>query len=299
MKQMMIKMTTPNPATQPQVTKKLHNLLYGTLLFIIFVISFALTAGTVKADDENPDSGDVGIDEKLGDTVPLNDISFFDEYGKPVTLNQVVDGKPTVISIVYYRCPGLCSPLLTGLADVVDLVDLEPGEDFNVLTISMDHTEDYIMANEKKKNYFNTMERKMSESSWRFLTSDSVNAYKITDALGWKFQKQGNDFMHGAALMVISPKGKLVRYLYGTDYLPFDFKMAVTEASEGKVGTTIAKIMQICFSYDPEGRKYVLDITRVSGGIILFLLFIFATVFLVKKKKKDSKTITEDIKENG
>ena len=279
---------------QPKIRISLRK----TFLIFVHLFLFAVIAYPVHAEDEPKP---IGIDEKLGETVPM-DLTFYDEYGKTITLGELIDGKPTIISIVYYRCPGLCSPLLVGLADVVDKVDLEPGKDFNVLTFSMDPREDYLLAAEKKKNYLHSMTREMPETSWRFLTGDSVNANRITEVVGWNYEKQGDDFMHGASIVVVSPEGKIARYLYGTEYLAFDLKMAIIEASEGKVGPTISKLMQICFSYDPEGRGYVLDVTRISGGIVIFLIGVFAVIFLVKKKKSPETNNVKEInkeQENG
>jgi protein SCO1 len=246
----------------------------------------------IFADEPSP--SDVGIDEKLGETVP-SDITFFDEYGKPVTMGQLLNGKPTVVAMVYYRCPGICSPLMNGVADVVDKVDLTAGKEYNVITISFDPSEDYILANDKKKNYLASMTNPIEENGWRFLTSDSANIARICNALGWKYLKQGNDYAHGAAIMVLSPDGKIARYLYGIDYNPFDFKMALTEASEGRTGATISKLMKLCFSYDPVGRTYVLDVTRVSGAVMLLLLGIFIVFFIIRKKKKVNRIDSGDI----
>lgn len=276
---------------QPEIKtrEKIGFLVVLSLLLFLFI-------SPATGQETPPTPQEVGIDEKLGETLPM-DMIFYDEYGKAVTLGEMVGGKPTVISIVYYRCPGLCSPLLSGLADVVDKVDLEPGDDFNVITISMDHTEDYHLASEKKKNYLAAVTRPMDFNDWRFLTADSVNSKRITDAVGWNYQKQGKDFLHGAALTMVSPEGKIVRYLFGTDYNVFDFKMATIEASEGRIGATIAKVMQICYSYDPEGRSYTLNVTRISGSIVILLLGVFSVVFLVKKKKKSVEINKEE--QNG
>lgn len=253
----------------------------AVLFFLIF---------SVPIFSQTPEPPDVGVDEKLGEYVPL-DIKFYDEYGKTIDLAELVKGKPTIISLVYYRCPGICSPLMSGLGTVLDEIDLETGKDFNTLTISFDPGEDYILAAEKKKNYFATFrKRAVSENSWRFLTADSINVKKITEAVGFKYIKQDNDFVHSGVLTVISPDGKITRYLYGIDFLPFDVKMALIEASQGKVGTTISKIVKLCYSYDPDGRRYTLNITRVAGASILFVISIFAVaLFITKKKKNKSK----------
>lgn len=263
--------------------------LYKFLFYILFLF---VSINFVLADEPSP--SDVGVVEKLGEVVP-SDITFFDEYGKPVTMGQLQNGKPTVVAMVYYRCPGICSPLMNGVAEVVDMVDLIPGKDYNVVTISFDPSEDYILANDKKRNYLASMNNPIDENAWRFLTSDSTNIARISNALGWKYVKQGNDYAHGAAIMVLSPDGKIARYLYGIEYNPFDFKMALTEASQGRTGATIAKLMQLCYSYDPVGRTYVLDVTRISGAVILFLLGIFILVFIIRKKKKDNRVDSGNI----
>lgn len=252
------------------------NIICLLLLVTIFTV-------TVKADESKPKQ-EVGIDEKTGQNVPL-DIALFDETGQPHFLKEFINGKPTIISLIYFRCPGICSPLTNGLATAVDQMDLEPGKDYNVLSVSFEPKEDYLMASEKKQNYFNTMTRKMDPNGWRFLTSDSANVYKLSDALGFYFKKENNDYSHGAAIMIVSPDGKITRYLFGTDFNPFDLKLALLEASEGRTGTSIAKIVKFCFSYNPESRKYVLNVTRVAGGGILLVLIIFSSILFFKKKK--------------
>jgi len=266
---------------------KFKNLSFKYCIFLLSFILTALISPVFTYADDKPNI-EVGIDEKLGEFVPL-DIPFYDEYGKTIQLKDIVNGKPTIIAIVYYRCPGICSPLLAGLAEVIDELDLEPIQDFNVMTVSFDHREGYIMASEKKKNYYSSMKKKIPFEAWRFLTADSINVVRLTDAVGWRFIPQGNDFMHGAAIIVISPEGKIARYLYGTEFLPFDTKMALVEASEGRVGSTITKVMEFCFSYDPEGRGYALNITRITGAGVIFFIIVFVAFISIKKKSKKSK----------
>ena len=251
---------------------------------LILVIIFLLIPFVTFAGDDKPSP--VGIDEKYGQVVP-GDITLFDEHGKTVQLGELINNKPAIITMVYYQCPGICSPLLTGLAHTIDKLDLIPGKDYTILTISFNTKEDYIMAAEKKDNYFRTMKIKtLAEGDWRFLTGDSINIARLTDAIGFRYLKDGSDFIHPAVITVISPGAKITRYLYGTDFLPFDLKMALVEASEGKTGSTISKVVSLCYSYDAQGRKYVLNVTRIAGGGILFMLTVFAIVLVVSKKKK-------------
>ena len=252
----------------------LFKILPALLLLLVFNSGF-------RADDTS--KSELGIDEKLGQTIPL-ELNFIDEYGKPVSLRSLFT-KPTILTLVYYRCPGICSPLLSGVSLMVERMDLEPGKDYNLVTISFNPKEDYIMASEKRKNYTGNMKKKIPEASWHFLTGDSASIAKITDAIGFRYQPQGVDYMHGAVITVLSHDGKIARYLYGVDFLPLDVKLALTEASEGRTGPTINKLLKMCYSYDPAGRKYVLDFTRIAGGGMLLVLIGFVLILTLKKKK--------------
>ena len=256
-------------------------------IFFIILIS-AFLSGTSSAQEDNQPKPEIGIYERLGENIPDN-IILTNEYGQQVNLKTMVT-KPTIISFVYFRCPGICTPLLNGIVKTVDMSDIEPGSDYNLITISFDPTEDYKLASDKKENYLNQLERKIPVDSWRFLSGDSINIMKITDALGFKYQKKDNDYIHSAAIMVLSPEGKIVRYLYGTEFLPFDFKMALTEAQEGKAVPSISKIVKMCFSYDPDGRKYVLNVTRIVGAGMILMLGFFVVLLNRKKKKNNNNT---------
>lgn len=250
----------------------------------IFLISLFLLLASVYAEEEK--KSPVGIDEKPGAIVP-GDITLFDETGKPVKLSDLTNGKPVILTLVYYKCPGICSPLLTELAHIVDKLDLQIGREYEIITISFNTAEDYIMAAEKKKNYFSLLKiKKAGDSDWRFLTADSINVAKITDAVGFRYIQQGDDFVHSGALTILSPERKITRYLYGTEFLAFDVKMALMEAAEGKIGSPISKITKLCYSFDAEGRKYVLNVTRIAGGGTLLLLMVFAVFLFARRKKK-------------
>lgn len=255
---------------------------------ILFTLLFsAVVLCSLKADDKK--DSPVGVDEKLGETIPL-DLTFMDEYGKPVSLRSLIN-KPTLLTLVYYRCPGICSPLLNGVTSVVDKLDLQPGKDYNLVTISFNPKEDYLLASEKKNNYLAGLKKQIPQDGWRFLTGDSATIAKITDAVGFRYQRNGEDFVHGAVVTTLSPKGQIARYLYGTDFLPLDVKLALTEASEGRTGPTINKLLKLCYSYDPDARKYVLNVTRIAGGGILLVIVGFVLMLTLKKKKNNKNNL--------
>ncbi|HAB52467.1 MAG: hypothetical protein A2315_05735 [Ignavibacteria bacterium RIFOXYB2_FULL_35_12] len=234
---------------------------------------------------------EIGVVENLGSYVPL-DTELIDENGNKFLLKNNLD-KPVVINFVYYECPGICSPLLTELASVIGKADLVAGVDYNVFTISMDASEDYNLATSKKQNYLKMMKKQIDPNSWRFLTGDSLSVRRLSDAIGFYYKKEGDEFIHSAALMFIASNGKICRYLYPDftrrdefSILPFDFKMAVLEASEGTPTPTIAKVMKFCFSYDPEGKTYVFNLLKVFGGGILLLTVILVVYLSVKPRKE-------------
>lgn len=243
-------------------------------LIIILLISFSLFAQKKI---------EVGIDEKLGNTLPL-DLTFQTSEGKTVALKDIIN-KPTLIALVYYECPGICNPMQNELAWTIDKLQLEPGKDFQVISISFDHKETPAIAAKWKKNYLMTIKRKFDPNSWLFLTGDSLNILKLTEACGFYFKPAEKQFVHAATLVTVSPQGKISRYLFGTDFNPFDVKMALLEAESGKTNPTISKVLQYCFSYDPKGRQYTLNVTRIVGTVMLLGIGIFLGVLVLKKKK--------------
>jgi len=263
----------------------------GMLLLLGVVSLSGLATGGEMAQSASGET-EIGIDQKLGAMVPL-DVELLDESGESVTLKQLVGDKPFVLTLVYYRCPGICSPLLGGVAEVVDRIDLQPGEDFHVITVSFDPTEAPQLAKEKKANYLEAVQREMPEDAWRFLTGPQESIDRITRAVGFRYQKRENDFIHSAAVMAISPEGKVTRYLFGITYLPFDLKMALVEASQGRVGPTINKVLLYCFGYDPQGRSYALNILRVAGTLttmvgLAFLTFLLITTRMIRRQSEGS-----------
>jgi protein SCO1/2 len=255
----------------------------------LFLLTLSLNSpaqtSTQKPFNDLTKDPEIGIVEHLDEFLPT-DIYLVDENNQRVILTDLID-KPTIINWVYYRCPGICSPLMEGLANVMNASDLVPGVDYQVLTISFDPTETIDLGIRKKNNYLNLVEKRDEiAKGWKFFTSDSASIVKGTNATGFKYKKTGNDFLHAASVTVVSPKGKITRYMNGIYFLPFDFKMAIIESSKGLSAPTINKIMQFCFSYDPVGQGYVLNVTKISGILILVIALIFFLVLIFKPKRK-------------
>jgi protein SCO1/2 len=252
--------------------------------FSILACALALLTGlAVPAQAPAAPAADVGIDQKLGAQVPM-DLVLNDENGKPVPLRSLID-KPTVLTLNYFSCAGICTPLLNGVVDVLNQVKAQPGQDFQVLTVSFDPKDTPEIALQKQTNYLHQIKRPISPAAWRFLTGSASNTKALCDAVGFKFKAQGDGFIHAGAIMLLSPSGKLTRYIYGVTFQPADLQMAVTEAAHGETRPTINQWLQFCFSYDPEGRGYVFSVTRVAATVTLLLAAGFVALLIFKRKR--------------
>jgi protein SCO1/2 len=232
------------------------------------------------------DASGVGITPMLGHRVPL-DLTFRDESGRAVKLEELIH-TPVILALVYLHCPNVCSFLLQNLADVLNQMPAEPGRDYVALSVSFDETETPALAQEKKKLFLKMIDRPFPAGAWRFLTGDRENIEELTDAVGFHFKRQGEDFLHPVAVIVLSSEGKVTRYLYGPDLLPFDLKMALVEASHGTIGPAISKVVQFCFSFDPKGHKLVFNALKVTGTVTLFFAAAFIVFLFFKGRKRPS-----------
>ncbi len=255
-----------------------------SLLFIIPII-FPLAPHAHQEIHKEP--GGIGIEERLAQTVPL-DLIFRDEEGRLVSIGQLIN-TPIILALVYYSCPDVCSFLLSNLAGVINKVSAEPGKEYRIIAISFDETETPELAFEKKGLYLKMIERPFPEDAWRFLTGDYENIHRLTESVGFRFRREGKVFQHPVSLVILSSEGKITRYIYGIDFLPFDLKMALLESSEGRIGPTINKVLRFCFSYDPKGRRYVFNTLKVTGVVTLVFAFAFILFLVFKGRKRRRK----------
>jgi len=220
----------------------------------------------------------VGVDEHLGAKIPL-DVTFRDETGRTVRLGDLITG-PTIILPVYYSCTNVCNYLQGGLARVLPSVKYRPATDYRVISLSFNESETPELAARIKHMYLTSMDVPFPGDGWRFLTGDAANIQRLTAAAGYHYQRRGRDFIHPVTSLVVARDGTIVRYLYGTTFLAKDVTLALLEAREGRVGASVRKVVEFCFSYDPTGKTYVFNLMRVSatavilcaGGYLAFLL---------------------------
>lgn len=232
-----------------------------------------------------------GIGEKLGDTVPL-DLTFINEQAKQVTLRELMDGKPTLLTLNYYRCAGVCSPQLEELAATLSKVQLAENLDYKVITVGFAEDENISLAITKKKNIISSMTRPYVQDAWQFVLGENNSSGKLAQSVGFKYKamKMENGdlgYIHGASVVMISPNGKITGYLNGINQLPADITMAIKEASEGRIRHSIPRNnAPFCFTERPEAGSIVNNITRIAGVLSVIALLVLFFFFLRKNRKK-------------
>ncbi|SOB59308.1 Copper insertion protein [Pseudodesulfovibrio profundus] len=232
---------------------------------------------------------EVGIEEKLGSI--LADVNFVDSQGNNVNLRELTKDIPTIMIPIYYRCPDVCNMLQGSFAEILPDVALKPGQEIQVVSISFDPRENRKDAARAKRTYIAATQGGYPAEHWSFLSAEgdvqSVN--KWLHSIGYTVKREGGLYAHPVAVVAIAPGGKVVRYLYGSSFLPFDITMAGAEAATGKEGLSIKRMLSFCYNYDPEGRRYVFSILRVSGFAIFGFIGIFILYLVLSGRKHKGK----------
>lgn len=244
-----------------------------------------------------PDFQKVKVVEHLGEAIP-QDLSFVDSNGKPFTLQDAFHhGKPVVLTLVYYDCPSLCRPLMDGLVKSLKATGLALGKDYDAVTVSFDPRETSALAAQNKARLLPAIGAADTDPHWIFATGQQAQIQRLADAVGfgYTYVGQSKQYAHDAVIFVLSPDARLMRYLYGIEFVPQDVKFALIEASHGRVGTTLDRLVLQCFQFDPTSHRYALFATTfVKAGAVL-TLFTLATLLTILwrqevKKKRGAAT---------
>jgi protein SCO1 len=211
---------------------------------------------------------DVGIEQHMGEQVPL-DVPFNDEQGRTVTLRQYT-GKPVILALVYYQCPGLCDLVLNGIVRSTRELKFNAGDEYQVIAVSFDARENYPLARDKKQSYMKDYGRAGAQQGWHFLTGSDGSSRLLADTVGFHFTYDpvSNQFAHPSAIMILTPEGRVARYFYGIDYPVRDVKLGLIDASGGRIGSPIDAVQLFCFHYDPANGKYgllIVNVLRLAG----------------------------------
>lgn len=253
----------------------------GTLVVAVTMSSLALAQGVFSGPrgTTNPPPDilkHVGIEQHLNEQIPL-DLKFRDESGREVKLADYFGKKPVVLSMVYYECPMLCGEVLNGEASVFSALKFDIGKDYQVVTVSFDPTETPALAQAKKKNFVERYGRDGGEQGWHFLTGDQSSIDVLTKAVGFNYawDRDTKQFAHAAAIMVITPDGRIAQYFYGVEYSPKDLRFGLVQASQDKIGNVVDQVLLYCYHYDPRTGKYGPVISRalqIGGALTVLIL---------------------------
>jgi protein SCO1/2 len=233
----------------------------------------------------------VDVKEHLGAHVPKT-LGFVDQNGRPVTLGDYMDGKvPVVFTFNYSDCPMLCSLMLNGFVHGLKELDFTPGREFRIVTVSIDPNEKPDRALATQRKYLGSYGKPEAKDGWAFLTGSEGNVRAYADAIGmeYAFVPERKEYAHAAAIAVASPDGKIVRYLYGIEYPSQSLRLALLEASQGKIGTAFDRLVLYCFHYDSSQGKYApmaANIMRLGGGVAVVLLAAFLALLFRSDAKK-------------
>jgi len=239
--------------------------------------------------------GKVEIAQKLGNRIPLDEM-MRDETGRVVTIGDYFkSGRPVLLNFVYFRCPMLCPMVLEGLTSSLTELKFNIGEQFDVVTISIDPRDKPATAAELKDKYVKRYGRLSAANGWHFLTSNDSSIRSVADAVGFQYAYDGvrDQFAHGAAAFILTPDGRVSRYFFGFEFKPRDLRLGIVEASSGKVGTVTDQILLLCYHYDPAIGKYsrnAMNFVRAGGVTTVAALTGFIVVMVRKERRKRQDT---------
>jgi protein SCO1 len=254
----------------------------------LFVLALALTLGAQAEPLLPPQLAGVGVVEQLGRKVDLG-LTFVNSDGRVVKLGDFFHaGRPVILNLVYYSCPMLCTLVLNGQTSAMGKIPWTPGQEYEVVTISIDPTETSELARQKRAGYIEQLGR--GGAGWHFLTDLDGHVKTLADQVGfhYKYDEQIKQYAHQAAIMILTPGGAVSRYLYGIDFRPRDVRLALTEASEGKFSLSVDRLLLFCYHYDPAARSYVpfaANVMRAGGVVAVLMLAVFLGVLWRQERR--------------
>jgi protein SCO1/2 len=229
----------------------------------------------------------VGIDEKLNSQIPL-DLHFRDETGRDVQLREFFGKRPVILTLVYFKCPMLCTLELNDLVRAMNVMKASAGEQFDIVTVSFDPRETPDLAAAKKREYCHTYRRAGGEKGWHFLTGEQSQIEQLAAAAGFRYTYDAkfDQYAHSSGILVLTPAGKISRYLFGIEYSAKDLGNAIVDAGSGTISTTPAlRVVLYCFHYDPSTGKYSLIVTRVMRVLaVMLMVVLFGFIFVMVRR---------------
>lgn len=267
----------------------------STFFVFFLVLQMGITTSYAQLNMKNdPALRGIDVVENLGGKLPLN-LRFTDETGNAVALQEFFDGhRPVVLALAYYECPMLCTLVLNGIVDGVrDMDRLSPGEDYRLLTVSIDPTETADLARKKQDTYIAETKKDMSSNDWHFLVGAEGNIRALADSLGFNYyyDEERDEYAHPAVIYLLTPEGEISRYLYGIQFKEQDLRLGLLEASRGNIGSTLERVLLYCYHYDPDANGYTVlagNVMQLGGVVTLGLLSLFLGVMWIRDRHRKS-----------
>lgn len=240
----------------------------------------------------------IGIEQRLNAQLPLDTV-FRDETGVSVPVGTFFGRKPVLLALVYYRCPMLCSQVLSGVVAGLRPLRLKPGRDFEIIAISFDPADTPAVAAAKRDKYSRSYSSKGGSSGWHFLTGTEASIRAITQAIGfhYRWDPVNKIFIHASGVMILTPEGRLARYLYGVEYEPKDLKLGLIESSHNRIGSPVDQILLFCYHYDPKTGKYgaIVVNTLKLGAILLLAVMAIGMFFLWSQDLRQHRDVLKEV----
>jgi protein SCO1/2 len=232
---------------------------------------------------------EIGFDQNLNQHIPL-DTMFRDESGRAVRIGDYFGKRPVVLLFAYYDCPMLCTQVISGLATALNVLSLDPGEDFEIVTVSFDPRDTPAAAAAKKAHFIERYKKPGAAAAWHFLTGEQPAIERLTRAAGFRYvwDEETKQFAHPSGVIVLTPDGRLARYLFGIEYGPRDLRFGIIEASEGRVGNPADALLLYCFHYDPMTGRYglvIMQVLRLAGIFTVLALAAFIVVMVRRERR--------------
>jgi protein SCO1 len=249
---------------------------------------FLVAASSEAIEKPETELSKSGIDTKQGQKINL-DLSFTNALGEKKSLKELIDNKKPIILVpVYYGCPRLCGMLLGGVTKLLRDLDLRLSEDYQVVTLSFDDTEGFELAKKKSEKYYSDLSLSADQTqSWNFLVGDSENIHSLMSQIGFRYFKDKDEFVHAATIIILTPQGEISQYFTGVEFSPWDVRLALIEASQGKIGSIVDHILLFCFRYDHLKGKYIWAVSNfIRAGGAISLLFLIAVVIWASRRSR-------------
>lgn len=274
-----------------------HSLVISLLLltFLSTWLTGPAQAQGVVSDKDKALLDSIGYDQRLDEQLPL-DLTFTDDSGHPVQLGDYFGDKPVILVMAYYECPMLCTLVLNGLLNSLEAIDFDLGDQFDVVTISMDPGETAAMAAAKKETYLKFYARPGAADGWHFLTGSAESIKGVTEAIGFRYvyDERLDEYAHATGMVLLTPEGRISRYFYGIEFEPTDVRLGLVEASNNQIGSAIDQVLLMCYKYDPESGEYtpiVMNIIRLAGTATILLIGAPILVTVVRNYRDKSATV--------